>query len=53
MTQRTAEIPLTEAEISALSRLLANAITDTGSNRHARIYRAILMKLDAAVPTQS
>jgi hypothetical protein len=41
-------VPLTEAEIRELSILLRHGISDTGSNRKARIYRTILEKLDHA-----
>jgi hypothetical protein len=47
---RKAEIPLTAAEITALCELLAQAISDR--SRKARLFRAILMKLDHAVPVK-
>lgn len=46
--EETVRIPLTEREIAALTKLLSEAITDTSSNAKARVYRAILNKLDAS-----
>jgi hypothetical protein len=44
----TTSIPLTEREIEALTKLLAQVITGTVSNAKARVYRAILNKLGAS-----
>ena len=46
---KKAQIPLTERQATALSRLLYEAISDTGSNAKARVYREVLQLLDAAV----
>ncbi len=48
MTKQT-QIPLTERQATALSRLLSEAISDIGSNAKARVYREVLQLLDAAV----
>jgi hypothetical protein len=44
-SEETATITLTPDERAALRALLADAITDTVSNRKARLYQAILTQL--------
>jgi hypothetical protein len=43
-------IALTPDQRTALSALLANAITDTISNRKAKLYQAILAQIAAPIP---
>jgi hypothetical protein len=45
---KTFDLPLTETEARELRILLAQEISDTVSNRKARILRVILTKLDHA-----
>jgi len=46
---KKAQIPLTERQATALTRLLSEAINDAGSKAQARVYREILTMLDHAV----
>lgn len=44
----TQDVPLTDTEMTELCRLLSQEITDTVSNRKARVLKRILEKLDHA-----
>jgi hypothetical protein len=46
---KKAQLPLTERQADALSRLLGRAIADPASKRDARTLRVILEMLDHAV----
>ena len=48
INHRTVSVELTALQISALERLLPNAISDTGSNKAAASYRQILRKIGPA-----
>lgn len=48
---KTADIPLTEPEIDAMIALLNFAVGDAKAQK-ARVYRAVLNKLQYAVPME-
>jgi hypothetical protein len=48
INHKAVKVELTALQIRALTRLLPNAIMDTGSNNFARAYREVLRKISVA-----